>query len=310
MAIWQANTDREAVPRMLTMRHERSLREFLCRDEALNLFQLCWLENHGAQPDGRPELFHYAGIPDGEGSFRAVSLAVTNRLALIDATDDEAARTMGRWYRQRGFVFDHVVSGDAAVTPFWDAYLHHPGGVQVRARLNRRQKLLIIEREDWFDAILPDRDEHFEPTGLTRARSEQLEAVYLASAQMHREETLEDPLEKNPESFRRHVRHRIDSGRTFVWFNAVRQLMFKADISARGQVGVQLSGVFTPSPFRGRGIATRALFDICRELFEGGTPRVALYVNAENAAALRVYEKVGFEFHADFRTVFVQSSQA
>jgi RimJ/RimL family protein N-acetyltransferase len=246
-------------------------------------------------------------LPDDD-SFRAVSLAVTNRLALIHAADEQAARTMGRWYRQRGFVFDHIVSGDASVAPFWDAYLHHPGGTQVRARLNRLQKLLIIERQRWFDEVLPERGSGFERTGLQRAHPDQIEAVYLASAQMHREETLEDPIEKNAESFRRHVRHRIESGRTFVWFNAVRQLMFKADISARGKAGVQLSGVFTPRPFRGRGVATRALFDICRELFEGGTPRVALYVNAENAAALRVYEKVGFEFHADFRTVFVQSS--
>ncbi|MGM0555079.1 MAG: GNAT family N-acetyltransferase [Myxococcota bacterium] len=310
MAIWQANTDREPVPKMLTMRHCKRLRAFLERDPALNLFQLCWLENHGVLPDGRPELFHYAALPDGEGSFRAVSLAVTNRLALIDAIDERAARSMGRWYRQRGFVFDHIVSGDASVSPFWDAYVHHPGGTQVRARLNRLQKLLTIERDRWFDEILPARDDMLEPTGLERAKPPQLEAVYLASAQMHREETLEDPLESNPESFRRHVRHRIDSGRTFVWFNAIRQLMFKADISARGDVGVQLSGVFTPPPFRGRGVATRALFDICRELFEGGTPRVALYVNAENAAALRVYEKVGFDFHADFRTVFIESSGA
>ena len=310
MAIWQANTDREPVPKMLTTRHRQRLREFLARDRALNLFQLCWLENHGVQPDGRPELFHYAGLPDGDDSFRAVSLAVTNRLALIHANDEQAARTMGRWYRQRGFVFDHIVSGDASVTPFWDAYLHHPGSTQVRARLNRLQKLLVLDRDRWFDEVLPDRADDFEPTGVSRAKTPQLEAVYLASAQMHREETLEDPLEKNAESFRRHVRHRIESGRTFVWFNAVRQLMFKADISARGEVGVQLSGVFTPKLFRGRGVATRALFDICRELFEGGTPRVALYVNAENAAALRVYEKVGFEFHADFRTVFVQSSRA
>lgn len=309
MAIWQANTDRDSVPRFLSERHHAPLVDFLSRDEPLNIFQLCWLENHGVQPDGRPELFHYAGLPDGGGSFRAVSLAVTNRLALIYALDEDAARSMGRWYRQRGFVFDHVVSGDASVAPFWDAHLHHPGRVDVRARLNRLQKLLVIDRERWYSTVLPSRAGRFERTGTVRAATEHLEPVFLASAQMHREETLEDPLETNPDSFRRHVRHRIDSGRTFAWFNAVRQLMFKADISARGSAGVQLSGVFTPDAFRGRGVATRALFDICRELFECGTTRIALYVNAENAAALRVYEKVGFEFHADFRTVFVEKSE-
>ena len=310
MAIWQGNTDADGGPRILSERHHRDLYEFLCEDIPSNLFQLCWLENHGVVAERRPDLFHFAGLHGAGGGLTSSSLAVTHRLALVYASDQEAARRLGRWYRRQGFVFEHIVSADASVTPFWEAYRGPPDEAEVSARLNRSQKLLVMDSERWASEIEPNRRPDYEPTGVGLADPDQLEAIYLASAQMHREETLQDPLQHDPETFRRHVRHRIESGRTFVWFDESRHLLFKADISARGSLGAQLSGVYTTPSQRGQGIATRALFDICEELFEAGLPRVTLYVNAENRAALRVYEKVGFEIHTDFRTVFIETDES
>ena len=58
---------------------------------------------------------------------------------------------------------------------------------------------------------------------------------------------------------------------------------------------------------RGNGIATRGMYDLCDLLFERGFPRVTLYVNRTNLPARRVYQKVGFRYHADYQTVFVES---
>lgn len=307
MASFQLRNRFQAAPALLAEESHAEVLTFLSADVSPNLFQLCWLDNHGVATRGRPDLYHYAGLRGPTGRLEAVTLAISGRLVLIHALDDDAAAAMGRWYRHRGVVLEHVVSARESVTPFWKAYAAEDVEPAVRARLDRQQHLYVLRRDTWFDQVHPKLRGRFEPTGVRRARLDQLEPIYLTSAQMHLEETLEDPLELQPEAFRKHVRHRIQSGRSFAWFDAHRRLIFKTDLSACSGFGAQISGVFTPPRFRGQGIATRALFDICEELFESGLPRITLYVNAENEAAHRVYQKVGFQYHADYQTVFVES---
>ena len=305
MATWQAQSSYlEHPPSILGEDQKGEVLEFLSTDVATNLFQLCWLENHGVCAKERPELYHYAGLRGVHGRLEAVALAVTERLLLIHATGARPAEVMGRWYREQGLSLEHVVSSRASVEPFWRAYQDG----SVRARLNRDQLLYVLEHDQWHEQVRPERRSSLEPTGVRLAEEEELEALFLASARMHLEETLEDPMRTRPESFRRHVHHRIRSGRTYGWFDEHRRLQFKADLSAVSSFGAQISGVYTPPKERGKGIATRALFDICEELFESGFPRVTLYVNAHNEAARRVYQKVGFEYHTDYQTIFVESA--
>lgn len=290
----------------LGRRHRAALRRFLERDVALNLFALSWLENHGVTPR-RKGTFHFRGILDEDEALRACALVITDRLVLLDAEDARLARYLGRWYSEAAFHFQHIVSARHNVDPFWEAYVQasfHNGVRPHAARLVSPQRMLAISRRRWLAEVEP-RHAARAATGLRPSRSRDLDAVFLASARMHREETLEDPLEHTPDVFRQHVRHRIDSGRSFVWFDDHRRLLFKADVSAQSRYGVQISGVYTPPQFRGQGIATRAMVDLCRAMFARGWPRVTLYVNDQNAAARRVYERVGFEFHGDYATIFV-----
>lgn len=146
------------------------------------------------------------------------------------------------------------------------------------------------------------------PDGFGRTRlanRRDIDSVFWASARMHTEETLEDPLERDANHFRRHVEHRIDNDRTYVWVDEMRRLIFKADVSAQSSYGAQISGVYTPPNLRGRGIATRGMRDVCEALFRRGHPQVTLYVNGSNVPAKRVYQKVGFEYHTAYQTVFV-----
>lgn len=310
MAIDHLETNFEPHPRVLGDHDYDAIVELLGDREAGNLFQLCWLENHGVRPRGRPDLFTFRGIPDGSRGLKAVSLVITGRLALIYARRADQAAAFGRWYNRRGLRFEHVVSPADCVTPFWEAYSepgHEIGGRPVRARLIRDQTMYVLEREAW-EQQRARRGSRPEPTGLRVARPSDLESVYLASARMHQEETLEDPLETKPDEFRRHVRHRIDSGRSYVWYDEQRRVKFKVDISARGRRGAQISGVYTAPELRGRGLATRGMYDLCEILFDKGLPRIVLYFNRENEPARRVYEKVGFSYYTDYQTVFVASA--
>ena len=288
------------VANMLAPQHIDEVLAFLSRDVVRNMFMLSWADNYGMAASGHPDLFHFSGVRHN-GRLMAVALVITGRLILADAIDDRATACLARWYRQSRFRFDHVVSARDVVTPFWETF--SDSGQYAASRLDRHQELYVVERLQWLQ-LSASRVDH-QPTPLRLARPSDIESVFLASARMHAEETLEDPLERDPGHFRRHVLHRIETDRTWVWFNEYKRLMFKADVSAQSRYGAQVSGVYTPPILRGQGVATRAMVDMCDALFKRGFPRVTLYVNHDNAPALRVYEKVGFEFHCPYETVFV-----
>lgn len=270
--------------------------EFLSRDVIGNLFMLSWAEGYGVASQSQQELFHFAGV-EVDGVLEAVSLVVTRRLVLLDALHQVGAKSLGEWYGTRRIHFEHIVSAQRSVTPFWNGYQSTSNHT---ARLDRAQQLYVLERDTWLQEPF-----RHDPTDLRLAQAPDLDAVFLASARMHAEETLEDPLERNPRHFRRHVEHRIQSERTWVYFNDRRRLMFKADVSAQSQYGAQISGVYTPPALRGQGIATRCIADMCEALFDRGFPRVTLYVNEENIPAIHVYERVGFKRYCAYETVFV-----
>lgn len=289
--------------------HRRALRDFLERDVVMNLFALSWLENYGVVAT-RPGSFHFRLAFGESGQIDAVALVISERLLLLDALELDWLDELGRWYRERGYHFHHVVSNRALVERFWDAYVgmnDDPALLSlppVVARLRSPQQMYVLTRERWQQ--VQGSPAYVRRSELREATIGELDAVFLASAQMHREETLENPLSGQPEVFRNHVRHRIESGRTLVWFDLHGRLMFKVDVSAQSRYGVQLSGVFTQPSFRNQGVASKAMSDACRILFSRGWPRITLYVNDENAAARHVYEKIGFVYHGDYETIFVQ----
>lgn len=310
MTVQHVDIEGECAPELLFERNYSEIVDFLTRDIPPNLFQLSWLANHGVRPLSNPDLYAFRGIRGSNGELKAVSLLITDRLALVDARDSQTAARFGEWCRRRSVAFDHVVSEADSAEPFWNAYANPDGAGEdagASARLVRPQSMYVLEPGTSSLAGGAD-DDRPERTDVRRATLADLDPLFSASAHMHREETLEDPLERDPDSFREHVRHRVESDRSFVWFAPEERLVFKADISAQSRYGVQISGVYTAPDLRGQGLATRAVYDICETLFEQGAPRIVLYVNRENNAARRVYEKVGFDFYTEYRTVFVDSS--
>ncbi len=307
MAIWQNTNPYHDAPALLRTKDYHELMVFLCEDTPLNIFQICWLERNGVESH-RHDAFHFRAIRGARNELVAVALVITNRLLLLDARDPAAAHRLGHWYRQRPTPLHHVVSSQSSVVPFWQAYCHDSSdfrNIRPRARLIQNQEFYYLTAEMLEHARHQHRRDFPQPSALRIARYGDLDALFLASARMHREETLEDPLVHDPDVFRRHVENRIDNGRSHVWINDHHRLLFKADISADGSAGVQISGVFTDPLSRGKGVATRAMFDLCDKLFADGVPLITLYVNHNNEAAKRVYTRIGFRYYADYQTIFV-----
>ncbi|MBA2662923.1 MAG: GNAT family N-acetyltransferase [Bradymonadaceae bacterium] len=303
MATWQSPNQLDDQPILFRARDYHELTGFLRQDIPLNLFQLCWLEKNGVEAN-QPNAFHFRGRRDGAGELQAAALVITNRLLLLDARGGEHAAFLGAWYGRNGaHLLHHIVSAKSSVEPFWQAY--RTGNALAGARLIQDQELYYLTPDLLEEALAVESQPGPSPSAIRTALSQDLDGLFLASVRMHREETLEDPLERDPELFRRHVQHRVDSGRSFVWTDSHRRLLFKADISAQGNDGLQISGVFTAPMLRGQGYASRAMFDLCQILFDQGAPLITLYVNHTNTAAKRVYTRVGFRYYADYQTVFV-----
>lgn len=267
----------------------QTLDTYLQQDPPPHLFMFSWLENYGMTTPGR-RLFQWNGVFKQE--LVAASLLINQRLLLLSSTDRESTRLLANHLINLDKIVDHIVGEANAVRQFWEIYSQH-----TKARLQRSQKFLIL-RPTFYASY----QENLPP--VRTAKVSELDAVYYASAAMHIEETLDDPLKADPTLFRKHIEYRILSENTYVWFEKGR-LVFKADISAHSSCGAQISGIYVPKSMRKKGYGFRGVDALCRILFEEGFPLLTLYVNDENTAARNLYRKLGFKEHLNYHTIFV-----
>ncbi|HEX8852100.1 MAG TPA: GNAT family N-acetyltransferase, partial [Pyrinomonadaceae bacterium] len=129
--------------------------------------------------------------------------------------------------------------------------------------------------------------------GLRRATLADLDLVIPVHAQMAFEESGVDPLEVDPEGFRRRCARRIEMGRVWVLFEDG-MLIFKADVVSDTPEAVYLEGVYVAPQARGRGYGTRCLSQLALETLTLSRSLVLLS-NEANAAAARFYRRAGFK---------------
>jgi GNAT superfamily N-acetyltransferase len=138
-------------------------------------------------------------------------------------------------------------------------------------------------------------------TGLRSATRHDLGRLLPACAAAHAEELGVDPLARDPDGFRWRTRDVVDEGRSWLWLEDD-VILFKAEASAWTPRAVQLQQVWVDPVARRHGYATRGLRDLCRLLLEN-TPVVTLFVRADNAAAIALYESIGMERVLSYRSI-------
>ncbi len=138
-------------------------------------------------------------------------------------------------------------------------------------------------------------------TELRPAIQDDFELLVPACAEAHREELGLNPLDRDPESFRWRTRMQIEDGRSWLWIEDG-VILFKAEASAWTPSAVQLQQVWVDPRVRDRGYAQRGMRDLCRLLLER-VPTVCLFVRADNAPAIRVYEAIGMQHTISYRSL-------
>ena len=180
-----------------------------------------------------------------------------------------------------------LIGEEGAVTDLWEA-----ARAQLPSPREDRpgQPVYVLERP-------PEPGE----TGLRPATEDDFDLLVPACAEAHREEIGIDPLARDPESFRWRTRMQIEDGRSWIWADDG-TILFKAEASAWTPSAVQLQQVWVDPAVRGQKYAQRGMRDLCRLLLER-VPAVCLFVRAENAPAIRVYEAIGMRRVASYRSL-------
>jgi len=101
------------------------------------------------------------------------------------------------------------------------------------------------------------------------------------------------------------LRRRIEGGRVFVWADEDDRAVH---VTAAGMpsFGVSRIGpVFTPREHRGKGIASRAVYEVSRLLRDSGE-RVCLFTDQANPTSNKIYEAIGYRRVVDMANLLVE----
>jgi predicted GNAT family acetyltransferase len=140
-------------------------------------------------------------------------------------------------------------------------------------------------------------------TGLRPATHDDFELLLPACAAAHEQELGVDPMRRDAEGFRWRTRSQIEEGRSCLW-EEDGTILFKAEASAWTPSAVQLQQVWVDPFVRRSGYGGRGLRDLCRLLLER-VPAVCLFVRADNAPAIRLYETIGMQHVLDYRSLLL-----
>jgi predicted GNAT family acetyltransferase len=142
-----------------------------------------------------------------------------------------------------------------------------------------------------------------EVSSLRLATASDLELILPVQAQMAFDESGVNPLERDPEGFRRRCARRIEQGRTWVSIEGG-NLIFKAEIVSDTSSVIYLEGVWTSEERRSQGNGLRCMSQLARLLLSR-TQSICVLVNETNRKAHAFYERAGYKRRSVYDTIFL-----
>ena len=83
------------------------------------------------------------------------------------------------------------------------------------------------------------------------------------------------------------------------------KIVSKAYTNAIGKNWIQIGGVYTFFQFRQNGYAALTVSTLCKRILQAHK-NISLFVKTKNLPAQRLYQKIGFTFHSDYKIVYFE----
>jgi uncharacterized protein len=270
--------------RPLRVSDEDAAYDFLAQAPFDNVMMMATIRDWGF---ASPHIRQFFGC-EKKGSLCAIA-SFSRDVALYG--DPEAMRQFGVMALTRCPVPRRIISPSAEVAAFWGSF----GEVKLPLRFDRQQPLYAVGSAQVRRSLAcPELEE---------ASLAETELLMQSSAAMNREELGIDPLQTEPALFRSRIRGLIELGRMYRVLDQG-GVAFQAAVYSQTQQASQIASVYTRPDLRGRGLATRAMAEVCRRRLDVSRA-CCLFVNDFNTAARRTYEKVGFVQVGEFRAIFL-----
>ena len=268
----------------LTNGHEAEVLSFLSDRPVDNVVMSSFIRDNGiTSPLNRGRFYACRGP---QGALEGVALI--GHGTALDSRSEAATETFARL--TRGCSDSRMLMGEhAQVQSFWRHYARD--GEQPRLLRN----VSLLEQRRPFEGCE-------EVAGLGPATPEQFEEVAALHARMVFEETGRDPLQTEPDAFRRRCLRRIEQRRTWVWFDGGR-IIFKADIIAQTPEAIYLEGIYVCPGEQRKGYGKRGLAQLGRQLLERARA-VCLFADNEDARAHSFYRSVGYTFSSRYSILY------
>lgn len=137
---------------------------------------------------------------------------------------------------------------------------------------------------------------------IRKADSKDLRRLFPLQKNYEIEEVLVHPDRFNPGGCMAHLRYNLN--RHIIYCaEAGRNLIAKAGTNGKGFNFYQLGGIYTLPQYRNLGISTALVIRLVGEITSLGK-KVCLFVKTENAPALKVYQKLGFDIRDNFSVAY------
>jgi len=230
----------------------------------------------------------FFGCRNEHGELEGVALI--GHATLFEARSERALYSLAN--RAQNCTGTHMLMGEQdGVQMFWEFY----AGRQAQMRKSCREHLLELR---------PPVELREEVPGLRLATAQDLDAIVPIHAQMACEESGLNPLDIDPEGFRRRYLRRIQKQRSWVWMDSG-SVVFKAEIVSQTPHVAYLEGIWVNPDNRSHGEGTNCVLQLSKQLLSR-SESVCLFVNEENTSAIRFYERMGFKDKESFDTIFLQ----
>ena len=270
----------------LTREHEAEVLTFLAERPIHTVAMVGFIHDNGlVSPLNRGTFY---GCRDRQGQLEGVALI--GHATLLETTTDRALEALAEV--AQSCTTAHMIMGeDERISDFWGYYAE------------AGQDMRHVCRELLFELQWPV-EALEEVTGLRLATLDQLDLIMPVQARMAFDESGINPLERDPEGFRRRCARRIEQGRTWVWIEAG-EMIFKADVVSDTSSIIYLEGVWTNEERRSQGYGLRCMSQLART-FLRRTQSVCVLINEKNAKARRFYQRAGYKLRAVYDTIFLK----